>query len=86
MRWKSMHMKSRVTLTLEPKISHQAKIAARARGMSFSGLVERLLLDELKGSPAARARQSFSQRWNGRLSVSPKAGARFEKLRKKHAL
>lgn len=81
-----MHMKSRITLTLEPQITHRAKMIARARGISFSGLVERLLQSELKHQRADEIRQPFSQRWTGRLSVSAKTGPRYEKLRAKHKL
>ena len=76
-----MHMKSRITLTIEPSVSHRAKAVARERGTSLSGLIEQLLVRETGGSPAKSG--SFSARWAGRMELADKQGKRFETLKRK---
>ena len=78
-----MHMKTRVTLTLDPVVSHRAKAVARARGTSFSGLVEQLLATE---TGQAVASVPFHIKWAGKLKVAHKSGPRFEALQRKHQL
>lgn len=80
----NMHMKSRITLTIEPSISHRAKAVARERGTSLSGLVEQLLARET-GVSAAKA-GSFSTRWAGRMELAEKQGKRFDTLKRKFDL
>lgn len=79
-----MHMKTRITLTIEPSVTHRAKAVARARGTSLSGLVEQLLAREA-GVPAARE-ESFSARWAGRMKLADKNDPRFDALKRKYAL
>lgn len=79
-----MHMKTRVTLTLDPEVSHRGKLAARARGTTFSGLVEQLLNKETVSS--VQGRPSFRDRWQGKLVFSEKAGPRMDHLKKKYRL
>jgi hypothetical protein len=79
-----MHMKSRITLTIEPSVSHRAKAVARERGTSLSGLVEQLLARET-GVPAAKE-GSFSARWAGRMKLADKNDRRFDALKRKYAL
>ncbi len=79
-----MHMKTRVTLTLDPEVSHRGKLAARAQGTTFSGLVEQLLSKETVSS--VKSRPSFRDRWEGKLVFSEKAGARMDHLKKKYQL
>lgn len=77
-------MKDRVTLTLDPAVTHRAKSAARARGMSFSGLVESLLAMETGG--AAEGDEPFHRKWVGKLKLAEREGPRFEYLRRKYQL
>lgn len=79
-----MHMKTRVTLTLDPEVSHRGKLAARARGTTFSGLVEQLLSEETVSS--VENRPSFRDRWQGKLVFSEKKGPRMDHLKKKYQL
>jgi hypothetical protein len=79
-----MHMKTRVTLTLDPEVSHRGKLAARARGTTFSGLVEQLLNKETVSS--VQGRPSFRDRWQGKLVFSEKTGPRMDHLKKKYRL
>lgn len=64
----SMHMKMRLTLTIEPKISHRAKAVARAKGTSLSGLVESLLAREA-GFLESPKKMSFTKKWAGQLQL-----------------
>lgn len=79
-----MHVKSRITLTIEPSVSHRAKAVARERGTSLSGLVEQLLARET-GVPAVKA-GSFSARWAGRMELADKDDRRFSALKRKYDL
>jgi hypothetical protein len=40
-----VHVKERVTLTLDRAVTHRGKSVARTRGTSFSGFVESLLAE-----------------------------------------
>ncbi len=79
-----MYMKERVTLTLDPAITHRAKSVARKRGTSFSGLVEKLLAAET--SVDSTADQSFHIKWAGKLKLAEQTGPRFEYLKRKYGL
>mgnify|MGYP000101850602 CR=1 FL=1 len=80
-----MRMKTRVTLTLEPRITHQAKSVARQRGTSLSGLVDQLLAKEC-GEPPKESEIPFHRKWGGKLRISDQSGPRFDYLKKKYAL
>lgn len=80
-----MRMKARVTLTLEPRISHRAKAVARQRGTSLSGLVEQLLARE-SGEPVRENTLPFHSKWAGKLHLAKQSGARFDYLKKKYGL
>ena len=77
-------MKSRITLTIEPSVSHRAKAVARERGTSLSGLVEQLLAREAGISTVREG--SFSARWAGRMELADKNDRRFDTLKRKYAL
>jgi len=79
-----MHMKDRVTLTLAPLVTHRAKSVARARGTSFSGLVEPLLAAET--GRAVPGDEPFHMKWAGKLKLAECEGPRFEYLRRKYQL
>ena len=75
MRRQSMNMKTRMTITIEPGVSHRAKAVARAQGTSLSGLVESLLAREA-GMVAPVDKVSFGEKWTGALKLAPKQEAR----------
>lgn len=77
-------MKTRVTITLDPEVSHRGKLAARARGTTFSGLVEQLL-----GAHAPRKNKSklpFHTKWQGKLTLAKKSEVRMDYLKEKYQL
>ena len=80
-----MRMKARITLTLEPRVSHRAKAVARQRGTSLSGLVEQLLAKE-SGDPFRENKTPFHRKWAGKLQLAEKSGPRFDYLQKKYGL
>ena len=78
-------MKSRLTLTVDPKVSHRAKDLARRQGVSLSAMVEQLLA-EASGAPPAKRRASFSQRWRGKLKLAQPTDERMARLQAKYKL
>ena len=80
-----MHMKMRMTLTIEPSISHKAKAVARAKGTSLSGLVETLLSIET-GALSAKKGIPFVEKWGGKLKLASGSGSRFDYLKARHGL
>lgn len=84
-----MRMKSRITLTVDPRVTHSAKRAARLRNKSLSALVEDLLreVSMADSGDAPDPKQSFSERWAGKLKLEHREGdARFEALAGKYDL
>ena len=81
-------MKSRLTLTIDPKVTHAAKRAARSCNKSLSALVEDLLREVSMGDADSKSeiKESFSQRWGGRLELERRDDTRFRKLAKKYDL
>ena len=77
-------VKKRVTLTLDRTVTHRGKSAPRARGTSFSGLVESLLA-EVTGSRKT-AGKDFVTKWTGKFELADLDGARGEYLRHKYGL
>ena len=81
-----MRMKDRLSLTINPQVVRKAKLAARRQNKSLSSLVEGLLSglvgDDSKSDPTA----SFSERWQGKLSLDRKPEARFDHLAEKYDL
>jgi len=80
-----MRMKTRVTLTLEPRITHRAKSVARERGTSLSGLVDQLLAKEC-GEQPKEIKKPFHLKWAGKLQLQEQSSPRFDYLKKKYAL
>ena len=70
---------------MDPRISHRAKEAALRQGISLSGLVEKLL-SEAAGAAPQKSNLAFSQRWKGKLQLSPPADKRAERLQRKYKL
>lgn len=80
-------MKSRVTFTLDPQISHRAKSVARRRNMSLSALVQSLLANEIgKESVEPPPAQRFGARWAGKFEVSEAQDPRTLRLKAKYDL
>jgi antitoxin component of RelBE/YafQ-DinJ toxin-antitoxin module len=80
-----MLMKSRVTLTVDPKISHRAKDVARRRGISLSALVEKLLAETTDPSTVKHP-APFSQRWKGKMKLASNLDSRSKRLHAKYKL
>jgi hypothetical protein len=83
MRRQSMNMKTRMTITIEPGVSHRAKAVARAQGTSLSGFVEFLLAREA-GMVAPVDKVSFGEKWTGALKLAPNQEARARQLRERY--
>lgn len=81
-----MHMKDRVTVTMDRELIVQAKRLAHKTGTSLSGLVERSLQASL--APRAKPAGSFVDRWEGKFTVRETKGAdlRLQALKAKHHL
>lgn len=77
-------VKERVTLTLDRAVTHRGKSVARARGTSFSGLVETLLAEAT--GPRKTAGKDFVAKWAGKFELADLGGARGEYLRHKYGL
>jgi hypothetical protein len=80
-----MRMKSRITLTVDPMVSHRAKDVARRQGISLSSLVEKLLAEASGPLPKERS-ASFSQRWKGQMQLTDQTDERTTRLRAKYQL
>ena len=81
-----MHMKDRITITLDPEVVEHGKKIAKARDTSLSGLIEDLLREQ--GQPERHGRTgSFSKRWRGKLALRHDPGdALLQAMRAKHGL
>lgn len=77
----------RMTLTIEPEISHRAKAFARSKGTSLSSLVETLLARE-SGLESAKGKKvtPFAEKWAGRLQLASKNEPRFDALKERYGL
>jgi hypothetical protein len=68
-----MHVKTRVTITLDPRVIQRAKSVARARRTNLSALIESLLVQTADLAVAKPI--SFSQKGAGKLSVRDSGGS-----------
>jgi hypothetical protein len=68
-----MHMKTRVTITLDPRVIRRAKAVARSRRTNLSALIEHLLVQTADYGLAKPI--SFSQKWAGKLSIRESDGS-----------
>ena len=79
-------MKSRVTLTVDPKVIKKAKKIAHVRRTSVSALVE----DLLRQIPVSSDREeaSFVEKWKGKFRLRKPAtpDARLEYLKNRYGL
>jgi len=82
-----MRMKTRLSLTVDPQVTHRAKRVARHRKQSLSAMVEDLLREAADSGGRARSvSRPFSERWAGRLKLESKDEPRFKHLAKKYGL
>ncbi|WP_136079628.1 DUF6364 family protein [Pontiella desulfatans] len=72
-------MKTKLTVTMDDKLIPQAKRYAREHNRSLSSVIEESLAKLTSGQP-----DRFSERWQGRISISGKDDPRFEQLSKKY--
>lgn len=72
-------MKTKLTVTIEKDLVPKAKRYARTHGVSLSRLIENNL-----HSLVDSKLDSFSERWRGKLSISPKEDQRFKRLTQKY--
>jgi len=81
-----MHMKQRITLTIDPEAAQRAKKLARARRTSVSGLVQDLLNSAPLPQQAGKA--SIAEKWLGKLTLKPAVptDVRMTGLRRKYGL
>jgi hypothetical protein len=79
-------MKSKMTLSIEQQISHQAKTLAKQRGTSLSKMIENFLREELEPVKTKNSANSFSQRWAGTMELTESTDERAQKLKRKYKL
>ena len=77
-------MKSRITLTIDPEISHRARLEARRKGTSVSAMVEELLADATAPSSGKQSPETVGQRWSGKFTLSSSTSPRHERLARKY--
>lgn len=79
-------MKSRVTITLEPELHARAKLAARARRTTVSGLIEGFLRSPAAAPPAARGRSAVDEMIGSAelRGVAPGTDPLFDALHARH--
>lgn len=78
-------MKTRITLTIDPKISYKAKTVAREKGTSLSALVEELLAS-VSGMEIPDETIAFSEKWRGKEQLRSGNDPRLIKLKLKYTL
>jgi hypothetical protein len=78
-------MKTRITLTIDPGVSHRAEELAMRKGLSLSTFVEKLLI-EVSGTSEQPGQPSFSERWRGRMAMRPPQDDRAKRLHQKFGL
>jgi len=67
-----MHMKTRVTITLNPIVIRKAKSIARLRRTNLSALIEDLLIQTTQRGTKRRIR--FTRKWAGKFKVRSSSG------------
>jgi hypothetical protein len=79
-------MKTKLTLTIDPRVTHSAKQVAKKNGVSLSSMVEKVLAEATGLSHPSETSSSFSQRWRGQMQLKENDSLRAQKLRAKHGL
>ena len=72
-------MKTKLTITVDPKVVPAAKRYARSRGVSLSSLIEGAL-KEMVGDEAP----SFTEQWRGQFRATSRDDPRYEALAGKY--
>lgn len=81
-------MKSRLSLTVDPQVTHRAKRYAQSKNKSLSALVEEFLEgvgNTASGESTSRP-ETFSLRWKQRLKPAQKDELRYQRLAEKYDL
>jgi hypothetical protein len=81
-----MRMRSRINLTIDPKIAHRAKQYAKREKTSLSAIVEQYLdqTTKRKGLEAGHS-GSFSQQWKGSMKLkNDVSDQRLSRLKQKY--
>lgn len=83
-----MRMKSRLSLTVDPQVTHRAKRYAQSKNKSLSALVEELLQGVANSEPldSNTGSVSFSRRWAKQLRPARKVDPRYQQLAEKYEL
>jgi polysaccharide pyruvyl transferase WcaK-like protein len=77
-------MKTRITITVDPEVVRHGKRVAQARETSLCVMIESLHREQRPGE--RQQSDTFSQRWQGRLSVRDDSSAPLLKaIKAKHA-
>ena len=79
-------MKRKLTLTVDNKITQQAKRLARSRGQSLSALIQELLQQEADREFGKSGTPKFSTRWGGTMVLKTDPDERLAALSKKYGL
>lgn len=80
------YMKTKMTLGIEQRVSHQAKFLAKQRGTSLSQMIENFLRQEIAPTTTRKSALSFSQRWAGKMNLTKSTDPRAQKLKSKYKL
>ncbi len=72
-------MKTKLTLSVDKNLISKSKVYARKHGKSVSQLVEELLRKKVNQSE-----MSFSEKWRGKFTLSPKNDSRYKKLSERY--
>ncbi len=79
-------MRSRINLTIDPKIAHRAKQYAKREKTSLSAIVEEYLDTRTKGNQSEANRSlTFTEKWKGTMTLkSGETDDRLNKLKEKY--
>lgn len=79
-------VKTRVTITLDPKVIRKAKAVARLRHTNLSSLIEDLLIQTTRRG--TRSHAGFAKRWTGRFDLRHSEGddALLDALKQRYGL
>lgn len=79
-------MKTKLTLTIDPRVTHRAKQVAKKNGVSLSSMVEKVLAEATGLSQTSSPEPSFSERWRGKMEITDETSPRAQKWRSKYGL
>ena len=73
-------MKTKLTLTIDEDVIHEAKQHAASQQTSLSQLVENALSEQTRS-----AKPRFGDKWRGRFKAAGRDDARYAHLMRRHA-